>query len=147
MAQRLDHIGVVVKNVEEAASLYGKMLGLKPWSLGVKEDTQNGVRLLSLPLGDIFIELVQPTSTNNRFGRFLKEHGGGLFHLCIFIDDFDRKIQVLKEKGFKPEEETAMISPERPFRLAWLPPRSTLGVWIELVDMAAVPENLLHHKF
>jgi methylmalonyl-CoA epimerase len=147
MSKKLDHVGIVVKNVEEAASLYGKMLGLKPWSMGVKEDIKNGVRLLSLPIGDTFIELIQPTSPKNRFAKFLRERGGGLFHICIFVEDFDKEVQALKEKGFKPEEEMANISPEHPFRLAWLSPKSTQGVWIELADMAAVPENLLHHKF
>ena len=147
MSRRLDHLGIVVKDIDEAASLYGKMLGLTPGGRGVMDDTENGVRLLSLPTGDTFIELIQPTSSENRFARFLKERGGGLFHLCIFVEDFDNEIKALKEKGFKLEEEMAHSFPGKPFRLAWLSPESTQGPWIELVDMAAVPENLRHHKF
>ena len=147
MSIRFDHLGIVVKDIDEAASLYNKMLGLTPWDKGVVEDPENGVRLLSLPTGDTFIELIQPTSPENRFARFLRERGEGLFHLSFFTDDFDKEVRALKEKGFTVEEEVAHISPEHPFRLAWLSPKSTLGVWIELVDMSALPKELLHHKF
>ena len=147
MSIRFDHLGIVVEDIDEAASLYHKTLGLTPSDKGVVEDSENGVRLLALPTGDTFIELVQPISSKNRFARFLREHGGGLFHLCFLTDDFDKKVQALKEEGFIVEEEMAHISPEHPFRLAWLSPKSTLGVWIELVDMAALPEHLLHHEF
>jgi methylmalonyl-CoA epimerase len=147
MSLKFDHLGIVVKDIEEAANLYHEILGLTPWSMGVKEDSANGVRLLSLPTGDTFIELIQPVSSNNRFARFLRERGGGLFHLCFFADDFDKEVRALKEKGFTVEVETASIDPEHPFRLAWLPPESTPGVWIELADMAALPEGLRHHKF
>lgn len=147
MSIRFDHLGIVVKDIDEAASLYNKMLGLTPWDKGIVEDAENGVRLLSLPAGDTFIELIQPISPDNRFARFLRERGGGLFHLCFFTDDFDKEVGALKEKGFTVEEEVAHISPEHPFRLAWLSPKSTLGVWVELVDMSALPENLLHHEF
>lgn len=128
MAKRLDHVGVVVKDVKAAASLYGQILGLTPWPKGVVEDSQNGVRLLSLPIGDISIELLQPIKFENRFAQFLKERGEGLFHLCIFVEDFDKEIKALKEKGFALEEEVANISPGHPFRLAWLPPESTQGL-------------------
>lgn len=144
---RFDHMGIVVKDIDTAASLYHEMLGLTPWDKGVVEDSENGVRLLSLPSGDTFIELIQPISADNRFARFLRERGGGLFHLCFFTKDFDKDVGALKEKGFMVEEEVAHISPEHPFRLAWLPPESTQGVWLELADMAAIPAELLRHEF
>ena len=147
MSKRLDHVGIVVKDINEAASLYGRLLGLTPWDKGVVEDRENGVLLLSLPAGDIFVELIQPTSPENRFARFLKERGEGLFHLCFFVDNYDEEVSALREKGVPVEEEMAKSVPEHPFRLAWLSPESTQGPWIELVDMAALPEDLLHHKF
>ena len=147
MSVRFDHLGIVVKDIDEAASLYSKMLGLTPWDKGVVEDSENGVRLLSLPVGNTIIELIQPISSDNRFAIFLKERGEGLFHLCFFAEDFDKEVRALKEKGFTVEEEVAHISPEHQFRLAWLSPESTSGVWIELADMAAIPEELLHHDF
>jgi methylmalonyl-CoA epimerase len=147
MTVRFDHLGIVVKDIDKAASLYREMLGLTPWSMGVVEDSENGVRLLSLPIGGTFIELIQPTRSGNRFARFLKERGGGLFHLCFFTDDFDKEVKAWKEKGYSVEEEMANSFPGHPFRLAWLPPKSTQGIWIELSDAAAIPEQIRHHEF
>ena len=146
MSKKLDHIGIVVKDIDEAANFYTGILGLPSWNLGIVEDSINGVRMLSILTGEIFLELIQPTS-KNRFAEFLEEQGGGLFHLCFFVDEFDKEVRALKEKGFIVEEEVANISPEHPFRLAWLSPKSAQGVWIELVDMLAVPDELVHHKF
>jgi len=147
MKMNLDHVGVVVKDLEKTAQRYNDMLGLKTWSKGIAEDQKNGVRLLSLVTGDSFIELVQPTKSTNRFGKFLKERGEGFFHLCLFIEDFDTRVKSLKAKGYTIEEEESNIDPEHKFRLAWIPPESPNGFWIELVDMKAVPEDLLMHKF
>ena len=143
MTKKLDHIGIVVKDLNEAVSLYGKILGLTSWKQGVIDDSKNGVRLLSLPIGDTFIELLQPTKPGNRYSRFLAEKGGGLFHLCVFVDNYDQEVRNLKEKGVALEEEMSHAN----FRLAWVPPESPSGVWVELVDMLAIPKELLHHNF
>lgn len=146
MSVKFDHLGVAVKDIDKAASLYHEMLGLTPWDKGVVEDSANGVRLLSLPTGGTFIELIQPVS-ENRFARFLRERGEGLFHLCFFTDDFDKEVAAWKEKGYNVEVEMAHSFPGYPFRLAWLPPDSNRGFWIELADEAAIPEHVREHKF
>jgi methylmalonyl-CoA epimerase len=138
---------MVVQDLEKASALYRDMLGLKPWGKGIVEDEENGVRILSMPSGGTFVELMQPTREDNRMGRFLKERGEGLFHLCYFSDDFDNDVKAIKEKGFEVEEEVAHLSPEHPFRLAWIPPTSTTGLWIEIADKAAIPDDLQDHDF
>ena len=81
MSVTFDHLGIVVKDINAAAKIFSEMLGLTPWDEAVVEDSKNGVRLLSLPMGNTFIELIQPTRSDNRFAKFLKEKGEGLFHL------------------------------------------------------------------
>jgi methylmalonyl-CoA/ethylmalonyl-CoA epimerase len=147
MTVQFDHLGIVVKDINEAARLYGEMLGLKPWDKGVVEDAENGVLLLSLPTGNTFIELIQPTRPDNRFARHLKERGEGLFHLCFFTEEYDKEVGAWREKGYSVEEETANSFPGHPFRLAWVPPESAKGVWVELSDAAALPEEMRHHQF
>ena len=144
MPVKLDHVGHVVSDINEAVSLYEKMLGLTPGERGIMEDVEEGVLLVSLPLGDTFVELIQPVRSDNRFARFLKEKGEGLFHLCYFSDDFDAEVSALKEKGFIIEDQVVNAFPGASFRLAWLRPESTRGVWIELVEMAALPEDMRH---
>jgi methylmalonyl-CoA/ethylmalonyl-CoA epimerase len=147
MAVTFDHLGIVVRDIDAAVKTFSEMLGLTPWDKGVVEDADNGVRLLSLPTGSTFIELIQPTRSDNRFARFLEERGEGLFHLCFFTEEFDKEIESWKEKGYSPEIETANAFPGNPFRLAWLSPESANGVWIELSDAAAIPGHIRNHKF
>jgi len=147
MIKKLDHMGIVVKNLEESALLYKNLLGISPWKNGVVEDTPNGVRILILPVADTFIELLQPTKPGNRYARFLAEKGGGLFHICCFVDDFEKRVSEAKKNGIPVEEEMGFLFPEHPFKLAWLPPSSPQGIWIELVDMADVPPEALGSNF
>jgi methylmalonyl-CoA epimerase len=147
LSKTFDHLGIVVKDLDKAVSLYQDILGLKLWRQGIIEDKENGVRLTSLPTGGTFVELMQPLREDNRMGRFLKERGEGLFHLCFFCDDFDNEVKALKEKGYEVQEEEAHISEGNPFRLAWIPPTSTTGLWIELADAAAIPDDLKNHDF
>jgi methylmalonyl-CoA epimerase len=147
MPVKLDHVGIVVKDINEAASLYEKMLGLTPWKRGVTEDSEEGVKLLSLPIGDTFVELIQPTNPQNRFAKFLKERGEGLFHLSFLSEDYETEVAGLKKKGYTVEEQVVNAFPGSSFRQIWLRPEDTLGVWIELVEMNALPKYLLDHKF
>lgn len=128
------HLGIVVKDIHAAAKLYSELLGFQTWEHGVAEDKVNGVLLLSLMCGNTFIELVQPTQEDNRFARHLKEKGEGLFHLCFNSTDFDAELASWKEKGCAVEEELAHSFDGPPFRLAWIPPADTTGVWIEMCD-------------
>ena len=142
MSVTFHHLGIVVKDLDSAAERYSDILGLAAWDKQVVEDPENGVRILSLPTGSTFIELIQPVRSDNRFARFLEERGEGLFHLCFFTKEFDREIESWEKKGYSAEIETANIFPDHPFRLAWLSPESTSGVWIELSDSAAIPEHI-----
>jgi len=147
MALQFDHLGIVVKDINEAAKLYGEMLGLKPWDQGIIEDAENGVLLLSLPTGNTFIELIQPTRSDNRFARHLEERGEGLFHLCFLTKDYDKEVGSWKDKGYSIEEEMANSFPGHPFRLAWVTPAAAKGLWVELSDAAAIPDHIRNHRF
>jgi len=142
MSKRLDHVGIVVNNIDDALTSYTNMLGLRVWDKGIVKIPEKGLQLVLLQIGDNFIELIQPTpGSQNREARFLKERGEGLFHLSIFTERFDAEVEELKGKGFRvEEEEIKALFPGHTVRLAWLPPRDTRGVWIELVDSASVPE-------
>jgi methylmalonyl-CoA epimerase len=142
MFKKLDHVGVVVNNIDEALKLYTKMLGVTPWDKGIVKIPEKGLQLVLLGIGDSFIELIEPSGSQSREARFLKERGEGLFHLSIFTESFDLEVERLKGKGFPvEEEEIKTLFPGYNVRLAWLPPRDTRGVWIELVDSASLPET------
>ena len=95
MSITFHHLGIVVKDLDIAAKRYSDILGLAEWDKKIVEDSENGVRILSLPTGNTFIELIQPIRSDNRFARFLEERGEGLFHLCFFTEEFDKDIEHL----------------------------------------------------
>jgi methylmalonyl-CoA/ethylmalonyl-CoA epimerase len=140
MFKNVDHVGIIVKNVEEAAKLYEDMLNLSPSSLGIVTLPGMGIKIVLLPIGDMFIELIEPIKKDGRFFKHLKERGEGLFHICIFADDFDSEVEKLKNKGYKVEEEgTPELFPGFTVRLAWLSPEETNGHWIEIADLSSMP--------
>jgi len=149
MAYKLDHIGIVVRNIEEAAKLYGDLLGLTPWSKGISAFPHVGIKQVQLRKGDDFgnnfIELLEPIKNEEGvetiFSTHLKERGEGLFHISVFIDDYDKRISELRKKGFTVEEwRDENLFPGHTLRMGWLQPKDTHGVWIEFVDATAIPE-------
>ncbi|MBN1368011.1 MAG: VOC family protein [Dehalococcoidales bacterium] len=138
MFKKLNHVSHIVENLEEALKLYEDILRLKPWAPGIVELKKQGARLVWLPIGDNFIELIEPTDSNNRFARHLKEKGEGLFHLSIFAEDYDKEIAELKAKGYEVDEETFVFQKDSVAKLAFLSPNQTKGAWIEILDMASI---------
>jgi methylmalonyl-CoA/ethylmalonyl-CoA epimerase len=144
MIRKIDHVTMVVKNMEEALKSYEKILRLKPETgraIGSLKDAR--VAMLKTPEG-ARIEFIQPQGSNEtRFSRFMKERGEGVFGLSIFVNDFDKEVKDLREKGVKIEEDyQASIHPNFPFRIAWVPPEEGHGVWLEFVDSEALPPGI-----
>ncbi len=135
MSEKLDHIGVVVSNIDEALKLYTNMLGLTPWKSGIVSIPQDGLKMVLLPIGDCFIELIEPIGKEGKFAEFLSQRGEGIFHYSIYTEDFDAKVKELKEKGYSLQRQDVQVPfPPNRIRLAWLAPKDTRGIWIEIID-------------
>lgn len=142
MIEKIDHVTMVVNNLEEAMASFHGILHLEPTAMGIVDHAPE-CRLVMLPTnGGARIELIEPNPDyDSRFSRFLKERGEGVFGLSVFCADFDAEVKSLKARGVPVEEETqGFLFPETPFRLAWVPPGEAHGVWVELVDAAALPD-------
>lgn len=140
MFTTLHHIGVVVRNLDEAIKLYSNIFHLTPSDIKIRTYEEKGLRTCLFRIGSMIIELLEPSGVENRYAKHLRENGEGLFHLCIFTDSFDTEVSLLKEKGYKVEEETnTKISAGYAVKLAWLSGKETTGVWIELVDASTHP--------
>lgn len=143
MSKKLHHVGIVVKNLDEVLKQYIDMFGLKAWSRGIVDMRREGLRVAHIDIdGGTTIELMEPTNSESRQGKFLKERGEGLFHINLFTDDFDSDVKALRKKGFTVEvEEAKDLFPGYTLRMAWLRPADTRGVWIELADSKSVPPD------
>lgn len=132
MSLKLDHVGHVVKNLDEARKLYEEKLGLAPKL--IMNHPQFGSPMIFYPFANIELELIEPSNAPEDYaGRCLKERGEGVFHLSFVPDDYEVEVKTWKEKGFTIEEIVAEEA-RGPVKLAFLRPEETHGLWIEFVD-------------
>lgn len=126
---RIDHIGIAVRCIEEAARLYAQGLGLALER--VEEVPEQGVRVGFLPVGESEIELLEPLGSQSTVAQFLEKRGEGLHHLCIEVSDIRAAMARLREGG-------ARLLSEEPAPgaggslVAFVHPRSANGVLLEL---------------
>ncbi|NLC37683.1 MAG: methylmalonyl-CoA epimerase, partial [Clostridia bacterium] len=128
LIQKIDHIGIAVNNLNEALRFY-EYLGLK--ATGQEEVADQKVRVAFIPIGDISIELLEPTDENSPVARFLAKKGEGIHHLALRTFDIEGILKILKENDIKlidnkPRKGAAGA------QIAFIHPKSTSGVLLEL---------------
>jgi len=128
MVKHISHIGIAVKDLEAGIAFYEK-LGLK--LEGIEEVPSQMVKVAFLPCGDTRIELLQPTSEDSPVARFIEKKGEGIQHIAFAVDDLPEALKASQESGI-----TLIDKEPRPGAhdadIAFLHPRSSLGVLIEL---------------
>jgi methylmalonyl-CoA/ethylmalonyl-CoA epimerase len=141
MFEKVDHVTIVVKDMDKAIKAYENILNLTSGNKGFTK-TFGDTRLVMLTIAGARIELMQPGGgSDNPFSQFLTEHGEGIYSYCVYVEDFDEEITRLKKMGVKLRESTQdFLFPGHPFRIAWVLPEEGLGVAVELVDAAALPD-------
>lgn len=128
----INHVAVVVENLEGALSFWEGKLGLNLDHIETVESM--AVRIAMLPLGDSKIELVEPVGSDSGIARFLRERGPGLHHLCLEVEDIQTKLHQLSEQGVRLIDEVPQMMDDGR-QLAFLHPRSTGGVLIEFYQL------------
>jgi len=131
MIRRIDHIGIAVKNIDDAAKLYTDALGLKVQDIELMESV--GVKIAMIPVGESKIELIEPTNPEGGIARFIEKRGEGLHHLAFEVSDIEAALDLLKAKGIPLVDEKPR-SGAGESRIAFLNPRGANGVSIELVE-------------
>lgn len=128
--KKINHIAIVVDHIEDSLSLWN-LLGLE--SGGIRDVPQYESRVAFLPLGDLEIELVEPTSDSSGIARYLAKHGPGLHHICIEVEDIDGVLATLQDKGFNLINEKPQSSDDGR-KYAFIHPKSANGVLVELYE-------------
>jgi methylmalonyl-CoA epimerase len=95
-------------------------------------------RLAMYPVGQTYIELLESDGDNTETARWIAEHGEGLFHICLEVEDIEDALDELKRKGVKLIDEQPRIGHANS-RIAFIDPKSTGNVVIELVELASPP--------
>jgi methylmalonyl-CoA epimerase len=127
---KIDHIGIVVHDIQAALAVYETALGLPLREIADVPD-QN-VRVAFLPLGESNVELVQPTSDDSGIARFLEKRGEGIHHLCIQVPDIEAALARLQAHGVPLIDEVPRQGAHG--RVAFVHPRGAHGVLLELVE-------------
>jgi methylmalonyl-CoA/ethylmalonyl-CoA epimerase len=129
MIEKIDHIGIVVRDLEKAIKVYSDVLGLKVDRVEQVEAFK--VKIAFLPVGEVLVELLEPIGPGT-VQDFLAEHGEGLYHICYKVTDIDK---ALEEVGKKTK-----LRDKRPrvggagSRVAFLEPEGMFNVETELVE-------------
>ncbi len=131
MFRSLDHIAIVVQNIDEALSFYHDKLGLPVVVDEQIDDAQ--VRLTHLDLGNVHLQLVQPLSEDHPLQAHLNEKGEGLHHLCLYVDDVATTIESLPERGLAAADKPPHSGPNGR-AAAFMDPESTRGVIWEMTS-------------
>ena len=129
--KKLNHVAVVVEDIQSSLTFWENALGIK---LEKMEDVPaQKAKVAFLPVGEGKVELVQPTDPESGTGKFLKERGGGMHHLCLEVDDIAGMLAQLKEKGVRLINETPLEMEGR--KIAFIHPKSASGVLVELYEI------------
>ena len=126
---KLDHIGIAVKSIEENLKYYRDVLGME--YLGEEEVTEQKVRVAFLKLGESRIELLEPTSSDSPVAKFLEKRGPGIHHIAIQVDDIEAALSGHRKAGARLIDEMPRVG-AHDMLIAFIHPKSTGGVLIEL---------------
>jgi methylmalonyl-CoA/ethylmalonyl-CoA epimerase len=136
--EKLEHIGIAVKNIESANKLFASLLGCTHYK--IEEVASEGVRTSFFDIGGIKIELLEASKEDSPIAKFIEKRGEGVHHLAFAVADICESIKEYQEKGF------TMINPE-PKRgadnkmICFLHPKSTQGVLVELCEDIKNPSS------
>jgi methylmalonyl-CoA/ethylmalonyl-CoA epimerase len=129
--KRIDHVVIATADLEDAVRLWGRNLGLKP-DASLDRPRGSGFMVSRLPIGDAFLEMVQPVSDKGRFAEQFKERGEGMFSISIEVDDLEAAVAYLRGKGARVSDPEPGIWPAS--RVARVSHTSTHGVSIQLIE-------------
>jgi methylmalonyl-CoA/ethylmalonyl-CoA epimerase len=130
--KRFDHVGIAVRNVDEALKTYRDILGS---SLFVYKEigTTQDYTFTQISLGGQTIEMIEPIQGKESFlTKFLNKRGEGLHHLTFQVYDIKEAIRFLKFNGIRIVDEFLEIDPL--WQTAFISPRSSNGVLIQLYE-------------
>ena len=129
--KKIDHIGIVVSNLEEGIEMYTHLLKREPVHTECLAASE--VELAFFDVEGVQIELLAPTGPDSAVMPFLKETGGGIHHTCYEVSGIEELLEELKGRGFKLMDEHPKPG-SRNTRIAFVDAESTQGVCVEYCE-------------
>jgi methylmalonyl-CoA/ethylmalonyl-CoA epimerase len=126
---RVSHIGIAVSNLADALAFYRDILKLEP----SPPVTADGATIVSVHLGEVEVELMEPATPDGPIAKFLAKRGPGIHHICLRVPDLDHALDECRRQDYRLIDETP-----RPGaggrRVAFVHPKATGGILLELTE-------------
>ncbi len=127
----LNHVGIAVRSIDEQKQFYENELGAT--FEHIEDVPSQKVRVAFFRVGDVRLELLEPTDPSSSIQSFLEKRGEGLHHLAFTVDDIAARISELKQAGLRMIDESPRPGAHH-MRIAFIHPKSTFGVLTELCE-------------
>lgn len=127
----IEHIGIAVKNIDEAIKYYEDVLGLKCYAVEVVNDQK--VKTAFFMVGETKIELLESTSADGPIGKFIEKRGEGIHHIAFAVKQLQKSLDDLKSKNIHLIDEKGRKGAEG-LNIAFLHPKATFGVLTEFCE-------------
>ena len=132
MIKKIDHIGIAVKSIDNTIELYSVIFGLGEPVIETVESQK--VRTAMFTVGEVRIELLEPTAGDSPISNFLEKRGEGIHHIAFLTDDIEEQLDILKSRGIRLIHETPQPGTDGQ-KIAFIHPKSSFGVLTELCQM------------
>ncbi|HWZ81109.1 MAG TPA: methylmalonyl-CoA epimerase [Terriglobales bacterium] len=126
----IDHLGIAVKSLAAAKSIYEK-LGMQVSPEETVEEEK--VRLVMVPVGESRLELLEATAEDSTIAKYIAKRGEGLHHICLRVSDLEVAVAKLKSDGVRLVSNEIKVGAGG-HRYVFVHPQSAGGVLLELVD-------------
>jgi len=128
---KVDHIGIAVKDLEQAKKFYTEVLGMT--AMGEELVEQQKVKICFIPCGDSEVELLESTSPDGPIAKFIDKNGEGMQHIALRVDNIETALADLKAKGVRLIDEEPRYGAGGA-RIAFIHPKATGGILLELSE-------------
>ena len=130
----INHIGIAVRSIDAQRPFYEGVLGAM--FEGIEEVPSQQVRVAFFRIGEVRLELLEPTSPASTIATFLEKRGEGLHHVAFTVEGIEARIAELKQSGLRMIDDASRPGAHH-MRIAFVHPKSTFGVLTELCEPAA----------
>jgi methylmalonyl-CoA/ethylmalonyl-CoA epimerase len=132
-AKAVNHLGIAVASIEKHREFYEKTLGAAFET--IEEVPSQKVRVAFFKLGDVRLEVLEPTDPTSTVAAFIEKRGEGLHHVAYTVNDINQRLAELKAAGVRLIDETPRPGAHH-MQIAFLHPKSSAGVLTELCEPA-----------
>ena len=126
---KIEHIGIAVKSLKDASSMYERLLGCKSYK--TEEIASEHVITEFFKVGESKVELLEASSDKSTINGFIQKRGEGIHHIAFAVDDIVKEMARLKSEGFQLLSDEPKIGADNKL-VCFVHPKSSHGVLIEL---------------